>query len=259
MNKKFEKFLNHKIFKRRLWEGLSVACATLLVLTTGGYHIAMSRSGVINDALKIPGSAIERSDEEQYQYFKSSYAESEYEKLQEDYLEICKQIEGEGLVLLKNDNNALPLSKEEKVSCFLTGAVSFNYATSGSSAADTAGYTDFKTALESAGLEVNADLWNFYKQQVGNGRGRYMQGTMYLIDEVPYGEWGSVTSTFGEYSTAIVNISRDSGEGKDLTSYSAAESYASLLGEDGSCLSLTSAEIGVLEELTRLKKEGTIK
>ena len=259
MNKKFEKFLNHKIFKRRLWEGLSVACATLLVLTTGGYHIAMSRSGVINDALKIPGSEIERSDEEQYQYFKSSYAESEYEKLQKDYLEICKQIEGEGLVLLKNDNNALPLSKEEKVSCFLTGSVSFNYATSGSSAADTAGYMDFKTALENAGLTVNADLWNFYKQQVGNGRGRYMQGTMYLIDEVPYGEWGSVTSTFGEYSTAIVNISRDSGEGKDLTSYSAAESYASLLGEDGSCLSLTSAEIGVLEELTRLKKEGTIK
>ena len=36
-------------------------------------------------------------------------------------IEICKQIEGEGLVLLKNDNNALPLSKEEKVSCFLTG------------------------------------------------------------------------------------------------------------------------------------------
>ena len=78
MNKKFEKFLNHKIFKRRLWEGLSVACATLLVLTTGGYHIAMSRSGVINDALKIPGSEIERSDEEQYQYFKSGNSKVAY-------------------------------------------------------------------------------------------------------------------------------------------------------------------------------------
>lgn len=259
MNKKFEKFLDHKIFKRRLWEGLSVACASLLVLTTGGYYIAMSRSRVINDALKIPGSQIERSDEEQYQYYKSAYAENEYDKLQKDYLEICKQIEGEGLVLLKNDNNALPLSDAEKVSCFLTGSVNFNYATSGSSEADTSGYTDFKTALENAGLKVNADLWNFYKQQVDSGRGRYPQGTLYLIDEVPYSEWGSVTSTFSEYSTAIVNIARDSGEGKDLTSYSAAEDYAGLLGEDGSCLSLTSAEIGVLEELTRLKKEGTIK
>ena len=96
MNKKFEKFLDHKIFKRRLWEGLSVACASLLVLTTGGYYIAMSRSRVINDALKIPGSQIERSDEEQYQYYKSAYAENEYDKLQKDYLEICKRIEGKG-------------------------------------------------------------------------------------------------------------------------------------------------------------------
>ncbi len=260
MNKKFEKFLNHKIFKRRLWEGLSVACASLLVLTTGGYHIAMSRSGVINDALKIPGAEIERSDEEQYQYFKSSYAESEYEKLQKDYLEICKQIEGEGLVLLKNDNNALPLSEEEKVSCFLTGSVSFNYATSGSSAADTAGYTDFKTALESAGLEVNADLWNFYKGKM-TGKdpyGRSSSGSVYLIKEVPYDQYGSVTSTFGEYSTAIVNIARDSGEGGDLTTMGSKKN-ADKLGLDGSCLSLTQAEIDILEELTQLKKEGTVK
>lgn len=262
MNKKFEKFLDHKIFKRRLWEGLSVACASLLVLTTGGYYIADSQSTMINDFLNIPLSEIERSDEEQYQYYKSAYAEDEYDKLQKDYLEICKQIEGEGLVLLKNDNNALPLSEEEKVSCFLTGSVSFNYATSGSSKADTEGYTDFKTALENAGLEVNADLWNFYKQQVAAKKGRTMSADIYLIDEVPYTEWGSVTSTFGEYSTAIVNIARDSGEGKDLTASSILsdnEKYANKFGEDGSCLSLTSAEIGVLEELTRLKKEGTIK
>ncbi len=130
MNKKFEKFLSRKIFKRRLWEGLSVTFASLLVVTTGGLSIANSQSAAINDALGVAGSEINRSEDEKYQYFKSGYTADEYAKLQKDYLDVCEQIEGEGLVLLKNENNALPLADSEKVSCFLTGSVSFNYATS---------------------------------------------------------------------------------------------------------------------------------
>lgn len=93
-------------------------------------------------------------------------------------MDICEQIEGEGLVLLKNENDALPLSDAEKVSCFLTGSVSFNYATSGSSEADTSGYTELKTALENEGLSVNAELWDFYKDKTSEegGYGRYMTG-----------------------------------------------------------------------------------
>lgn len=122
-----------------------------------------SKQQAINDALGVAGSEINRSEDEKYQYFKSGYTADEYAKLQKDYLDVCEQIEGEGLVLLKNENNALPLADSEKVSCFLTGSVSFNYATSGSSGADTKGYTDFKTALENAELSVNEELWNFYR------------------------------------------------------------------------------------------------
>ena len=254
MNKKFEKFLSHNIFKRRLWEGLSVALASLLVVTTGGLHIANSQSAAINDALGIPGSYIERSNEEQYQYFKAGYSANDYAKLEKDYLDVCEQVEGEGLVLLKNENNALPLAAAEKVSCLLTGSVSFNYATSGSSSADTKGYTDFKTALEGAGLSVNSDLWEFYEEKISDGYGRYKQGTLYIINEVLYNEYGTVTSTFGEYSTAIVNIARDSGEGADLT---ASSNLAD--GLDGSCLSLSRDEIDVLEALTQMKKAGAVK
>ncbi len=255
MNEKFKKVLESKVFKRRLWEGLSVALASLLVITTGGYHIAMSQSAAINHALGIAGSDIVRSDDEKYQYFKSSYSASEYDKLQKDYLDLCEQIESEGLVLLKNDNAALPLADGEKVSTFLTGSVSFNYATSGSSSADTAGYTDFKTALTNAGLEVNQDLWDFYKDKTDEGYGRDKQGTLYVINEVPYDEYDDdVISTFGEYGTAIVNIARDSGEGADLTAYSKVTD-----GLDGSCLSLTQNETDVLTNLTSLKKAGTIK
>lgn len=87
-----------------------------------------------------------------------------------------------------------------------------------------------------------------------DGYGRYKAGTLYIINEVPYNEYGTVTSTFGEYSTAIVNIARDSGEGADLT---ASSNLAD--GLDGSCLSLSRDEIDVLEALTQMKKAGAVK
>lgn len=256
MNAKFEKILNHKIFRKGLWEGISVGLASLLVLTTGGYHIAMSQSAAINHALNISGSDIVRSDDERYQYFKSDYSANEYDKLQSDFLKTCEEVEAEGLVLLRNKNNALPLTDAEskKVSTFLTGSVSFNYATSGSSGADTAGYTNLKTALEGAGLKVNGELWDFYNEKTEEGYGRYKQGTLYVINEVPYDEYGDILSTVDEYSTAIVTIARDSGEGADLTASSKVTD-----GLDGSCLSLTQDETDVLEGLTALKKQGKVK
>ena len=107
----------------------------MFVITAGGYSIAMNYSAAINNALGIEGSTIDRNDDEAYQYFKSSY--SNYEALEADYRAVAEQVEGEGLVLLKNDNNALPLSKGDKVSCVYTGSLNFNYASSGSSAAST--------------------------------------------------------------------------------------------------------------------------
>lgn len=257
MNGKFEKVLQHKIFKKGLWEGLSVGLASLFVVITGGYYIAMSQSAAINNALNIETSGIERSEAEEYQYFKSDYTKDEYAKLQADYLSVCEEVEGEGLVLLKNANDALPLTDEasKKVSTFLTGSVTFNYATSGSSSADTEGYDDLKTALEGAGLTVNGTLWDFYRGKAEEGYGRYKQGTIYITNEVPYEEIDAdVLSTVEEYSTAIVTIARNSGEGSDLTASSRVTD-----GLDGSCLSLSQAEVDLLEGLTALKKEGKVK
>lgn len=243
-----------KIFKRRLWECLTLVFTSLFVVFLGGYSIAMSQSAAINNALNISSSEIERSDEEQYQYFKSGYGANEYDKLQADYLAVCEQIEGEGIVLLKNENGALPLSEGDKVSTFLTGSVMFNYATSGSSGADTSGYTDLKTALEGAGLKVNPALWDFYSTQVNVlGMGRYKEGTRYMVNEVPFESISSeAKSAVAEYGTAIVTVSRNSGEGSDINS-----TRSDTI--DGSYLTLSEAELGVLKELTALKSAGQIK
>lgn len=241
-----------KVFKRKLWEGLSLGITSLFIIVSGGYSIAMSQSAAINNALNISSSEIERSDDEQYQYYKSSYGADEYEKLQQDYLDVGEQVESEGIVLLKNDG-ALPLGEGTKVSTFLTGSVLFNYATSGSSEADTSGYTDLKTALEGAELKVNSSLWNFYSDQVNLlGMGRYKEDTRYMVNEVPYGSISQeALSSLTEYGTAIVSIARNSGEGSDINSTRSDTT-------DGSYLSLSEEELGVLRELTAKKQEGAI-
>lgn len=253
MNNKIDKIISKKIFtKRKLFEGLSVGLASVFVLGIGGLSIANSQSAAINHALGIAGSVIERSDDEQYQYYKSSYGDNEYDKLTSDYLAVCEEVEAEGLVLLKNDNDALPLKTSEKVSCMLTGSVSFNYATSGSSSADTEGYTNLKTALNSVGLAVNDTAWNFYSGKLGT-YGRTKKGTSYKINEVPYDEvTQDVKNSLTEYSTVIVNIARDSGEGADISATGSD-------GLDGSYLSLSQAEIDTLKGLTALKNEGKVK
>lgn len=236
-----------KIWKKKLWGGLSVALASLVTITTGGYQIAMAQSAAINYALGITTSDIEYSDDEKYQYYKSDY--DDYDSLQEHFMETAEEIEGEGLVLLKNENDALPLAEGEKVSCVMTGSVNFNYSSSGSSAADTSGYTDLKTALTDVGLSVNETLWDFYKD---SDYGRTMSGDIYKINEMPWSEYtDAVKTSITEYGTAIVNITRASGEGKDI---SAKKSD----GEDGSYLSISPEEEEVLKELTKLKEDGSV-
>ena len=94
----------NKIFKRVLWESLLVASASLCVLSIGVTKIADSKSGTLNDALGLTNSNIERSNDPEYQYFSRNYSDSEYDKLKEEYINVSQEIEGEGLVLLKNKN-----------------------------------------------------------------------------------------------------------------------------------------------------------
>ena len=241
--------MNKKIFKRGLWEGLAVGCAALLVLVAGGYGIADSQRAAINSALNIDTSSIERSDDPEYQYFSSEYKDGDYSRLQEYYSSVAKEVEGEGLVLLKNANNALPLSEGEQVSTMLSGSVNFGYISSGSSASSGGTYDTLAQALTSAGLKVNEVAWEYYK----TAPTRKKLGNTYLINEADFSAVPqNVKDSLATYSTAIVTISRSSGEGSDI-------SAAGSDGEDGSYLSLSAGEISVLQGLTSLKKAGTVK
>jgi len=232
---------------KKLWGALAAVTASLTVVVSGLYSIAMGQSAAINYALGISSSSVEYSDDEAYQYFKSDY--EDYDSLQARFQEVAEQAEGEGLVLLRNDNDALPLAEGEKVSLVMTGSVHFNYSSSGSSAADTSGYKDLRTALEDEGFEVNETLWNMYSE---SSYGRTMTGDYYQINEMPYAEYtDEAIASIEDYGTVIVNFTRASGEGRDINAIKSD-------GEDGSYLSISAEEEEVLRELTAMKEEGKV-
>ena len=82
-------------------------------------------------------------------------------------VEIANRIEDEGIVLLKNEDNVLPL-KNKKVNVF--GAASCSIALAGAAGSgavrsdDTVGFYD---ALKNAGIEYNKDIYNAYANHTG--------------------------------------------------------------------------------------------
>ncbi len=83
----------------------------------------------------------------------------------------AEEVKGEGLVLWKNENKALPLTKGSKVSLLGTASVHFNYNTSGSSSTDSTKYVTLQDALTKEGFSINPALTDFYTNGVGKGCG----------------------------------------------------------------------------------------
>ena len=130
------------------------------------------------------------------------------------------EIVSEGTVLLKNDNNALPLKPGSKVSVFGQTAQIWMTKEKITGTKDTV----FLDSLKEAGLEVNGELRKFYKQSkhtnwgiganLGNGG---IAGT-WAVDEVPQSEYtDAVKDSYASYNdAAIVVFSRGGSEGGDL-------------------------------------------
>lgn len=76
---------------------------------------------------------------------------------------IAKQMEAEGIVLLKNENNALPLT-DKKVNVFGMGSISFALGGGGSGSVVAENAISFYQGLENAGIKYNEELLNFYEE-----------------------------------------------------------------------------------------------
>lgn len=164
---------------------------------------------------------LKSGDPSEYMYYKADYENKE--KVLEAANALNEEINEEGIVLLKNENNALPLSSGSKVTVFGKNSVNLVLGGSGSNAGSAAGATeDFYTSLERAGITYNPVMKQFYESaESGNGRPKEIaMGTILTglpIGEASAGSYESVRSSYTSYSdAALVVISRMGGEGYDL-------------------------------------------
>ena len=234
-------------FRRRVF----VVMASVLVFVIGLSNIAHDQAAALNANLpNVQTSKTIKGDDTglDTEYFKRKYTTQEELK---DYVDAtCREVEEEGIVLLRNENNALPLEKGSNVSLFGQGAVKFNYSSTGSSAnAATNTYPTLKDALKD--LNVNDELWDFYLNGAASKYKRGKPNLVYTVNEAPWSVYNdAVKNSFSQYGDAAIYVlSRDSGEGMDISTVKSD-------GLDGSYLSITAQEQEVLRELTNLKASG---
>ncbi|MFU8785788.1 MAG: glycoside hydrolase family 3 N-terminal domain-containing protein [Candidatus Izemoplasmataceae bacterium] len=131
----------------------------------------------------------------------------------------------EGFVLLKNDNNALPLNQGSRLSIFGKNSEDLVYGGSGSGAGSAnLENMGLHESLTTAGFELNPVLKAFYEDNARSGLGRPRNPSIgdiiagFATGETPMNSYdANIRSSYAEYNdAAIVLISRIGGEGFDL-------------------------------------------
>lgn len=263
--------------------------------------ILWDNESTITGALGQTDFITEETGDKDYTADELEYYKSEYKNLKElvyNGFQVQEQEQAEGTVLLKNDNDALPLAKGAKVSVFgVAGAHPF-YGASGSGGINTtdainwydafAGYSysdknDPNVAKKGDTLlDVNPELAEDYLEWGKPGTsswtgstpgGPYSSSSSVSAVHIGDAPWDVVQTsagyddveTYGD--AAIYIISRSGGEGYDLPATSGRNAqygnennqYVSENdGTDGDYLQLSPVEISVLEGLQDLKEAGTI-
>ena len=143
------------------------------------------------------------------------------------HAQITRNSASEGMVLLKNEGNTLPIKDAKKVALF--GITSYNFIAGGTGSGNVnKAYTiDLLTGLKSAGYEVNDELKNFYETYTAYEKARQtaarparggMMAMLSLGDaalsEIPV-ERAIIDKQVAANDIAIVTIGRNAGEGGD--------------------------------------------
>lgn len=249
----------------------------LFALAATASPMLLDYSGMINTVFNIQTSTGSGSDG-------NTYFDTEFETMDE-VKEASKQIIDEtlkeGAVLLKNDNEALPLASEDTVNLYgaasywsvVTGMGSSSFKVNG----DQDPFADIVTlesGLTSAGLKVNEDLNTWYKDNGLN----YLGGSDHFIgyeDQevqtvVKDAPWSALPSAKeNDAKAGIMVLARNSGEAVDLYADITMDDGATRTivskknngnpnGSVGDALSLTDNEKDVLANMKKMKDEGKL-
>lgn len=228
--------------------GVVIACSNIALDNAGAITAFLGQAN--QEIIQNPNSDIDTL------YHPSDY--ESIEQLKENAKNITSKITEEGAVLLKNSNNALPLSSGAKINLYSSSSVNYIYSGGGSSFAKNSEFISLKEGLESSGFVVNADLWNWYstnKQYFGDHTtNTSSDAAKYTINDAKWSDI-STASKNNEAEAGIFVLSRYGTEATDLTATGGSRTDYS----NGNYLELSPTEIDVLKNLKALKASGKIK
>ena len=225
-------------------------------ITSVGSEIALANAGAITAFL---GQSTQQiiNDGESEAIIKNFSDFTSIKDLKEQANKVTSEVTEEGAVLLKNDNNALPLTNGAKVNLYSSSSVNYIYSGGGSSFAKKSDFITLKEGLEDSNFKVNEGLWNWYSEN-DTYFGDHVSNTS--SDKASYAikdaKWADITTDAknAEAEAAIFVLSRYGTEATDLKfSGGSATDYS-----HGNYLELSPTEIDVLTNLKALKDAGKV-
>ena len=133
--------------------------------------------------------------------------------------ELAVSIGEEGIVLLNNDDNLLPLASGDKLNVFGWASINPILGGAGSGALNDAyPTTDILTSLADAGIETNAELTSFYTEYKADRPVVGMWAQDWTLPEPNVSAYSDelISNAKAFSDTAMIVISRSGGEGADL-------------------------------------------
>ena len=236
--------------KRTLKKAFLNITAGLCAIVFTGNVIAGECAGQINSALgtatsKVVSTLAEGETEGYARYFESKY--NSIAELKAAGEAKVREVEGEGIVLLKNDNNILPLKEGSDVALVGVTILDPVYGGTGSGAVDANGAANYYDVMTQAGYNVvDKELLDYYVEKEA-------KRNAHEIGEI---KWSKVKKnngdTIGNGEDVIFVVGRVGGEGNDVT-----VTIDDTLDDD--YLKLNENELSVLEGLKELKDDGKIR
>lgn len=220
----FKTFWKNRNFKSWLCSFIPVFVLLLAIVLTLTCNTFLYET--VNVVLGGERRVLKSGDASKYQYYTGDY------KNKKDVLaaanDFNERVAEEGIVLLKNENNALPVDEGVNVTVF--GKNSVNLVLGGSGSNASAGGKvkyDIYDSLKGAGINYNPEMKKFYESDRRSGNGRPQSPDMnstitgltgFATGETPSSNYDEAArNSWRDYNdVAIVVISRIGGEGFDL-------------------------------------------
>lgn len=137
------------------------------------------------------------------------------------HAQTAREVANEAIVLLRNEDSALPFKGSEKISLFGITSIDFVAGGTGSGNVNKAYVVNMKQGLENAGFKLDQELTGYYEQylafdkaqkQLSAAAGRGIGGGKYAEIAIPE---AAIAKQAANNDAAVIVIGRNAGEGAD--------------------------------------------